>query len=78
MKARSARAASPSEPTAAEIRRAIEFMLYVVDTYGDRYMPILESLIADLDAIERRENPRERARRMVAAYTLDGGLKAIR
>lgn len=78
MKARSFRRQAPVEPGCAEIRSAIGYMLYVVDTYGDRYLPILESLIADLDALELRESPRERARRIMAAYTLDGGLKAIR
>jgi hypothetical protein len=71
MKARSVRAASPSEPTAAEIRRAIEFMLYVVDTYGDRYMPILESLVDDFEAMAQAEPPRVKARRMLAAAMKD-------
>lgn len=75
---RSVRSPERAEHPAVRIRRAIKFMLYVVDTYGDRFLPILESLIADLDAMEKRESPQDRARRILAAYTLDGGLKAIR
>ncbi len=78
MPRRPAKITQDAEATTADVRSAIEYMLYVVDNYGDRYMPILDALINDLEEIERREGPRERARRMLAAHTLDGGLKAIR
>jgi hypothetical protein len=52
--------------------------MYVVDNYGDQYMPIVECLVADLEAMQLRDSPRDKARRMLAAYTIDGGLKAIR
>lgn len=47
-------------------------MAYVVERYGDRYAPILDSLINHLDAAKRRESPRERARRILDAAEADG------
>jgi len=67
-----------AEPTIAEIEREVVHMAYIVERYGDRYAPILDSLCTHLEAARRRESPRERARRILEAYTLDGGLKAIR
>lgn len=77
MKARNASRKHDS-PSQTDVRKAIDFMLYVVDTYGERFLPILDSLIADHDAMEKRESSQDRARRLLAAYTLDGGMKAIR
>lgn len=78
MKARRSRMPDPGEVTIAEIEREVVHMAYVVERYGDRYAPILDSLIGHLEAAKRRESPRDRARRILEAYTLDGGLKAIR
>ena len=75
-----ARARIPAEEpmTVARVERAVVFAAYVVEKYGDQYAPILDALIADLEAMRRQDTPRERARRILAAHTLDGGLKAIR
>lgn len=56
---------SPSVPTIAEIEREVLHMAYIVERYGDRYAPILDSLIGHLEAAKRRENPRERAKRIL-------------
>lgn len=71
--------AASSEPmTIARVERAVVFAAYVVEKYGDEYAPVLDALIADLEAMRRQDTPRERAQRILAAHTLDGGLKAIR
>lgn len=43
------------EPTIARIERALAFMNYVVDHYGERYAPVRDSLIVDLEAYRRRQ-----------------------
>lgn len=75
---RTAGKVTQAEPTIAEIERAVFYMAYVVETYGERYAPILYRLHAELEAAKRRESPRDYARRILEAYTVDGGLKAIR
>jgi hypothetical protein len=60
------------EPTTAEIERGVVHMAYVVDRYGERYAPILDSLIGHLEAARRRESPRERARRILDQAEADG------
>ena len=62
------------EPTITEIQREVVHMAYVVERYGDRYAPILDSLINHLDAAKRRESPRERARRILDAAEADGSV----
>ncbi|UIY45572.1 hypothetical protein [Methylobacterium radiotolerans] len=47
------------EPSVARIKSAVEFMTYVVDRYGERYRPVLDSLIVDLEAHQRSLSPAE-------------------
>ncbi|GGC68294.1 hypothetical protein [Chelatococcus reniformis] len=68
----------PDELTPERIEQAMVFMAYVVMRYGDQYAPILERLEQELADARRRETPRSRAERLLKAYTLDGGSKAIR
>lgn len=42
------------EPTIARIENAVAFMNYVVERYGERYAPVRDSLIVDLEARQRR------------------------
>ena len=60
------------EPTIAEIERGVVFMAYVVETYGERFAPILDSLIVDLEGAKRRDSPHERARRILYQAEADG------
>ena len=64
--------------TVIRVERALVFMAYLVEKYGDRYAPILERLERECDELRRHENPKDRARRILATYTRDGGEKAIR
>ena len=49
------------EPTIARIERALAFMTYVVDHFGERYAPVRDSLIVDLEAYRRRQPSLERS-----------------
>lgn len=64
--------------TIARIEDAVVFMAWVVENLGEHYAPVLDRLLAELEAAKRRESPRDKARRILEAYTVDGGLKAIR
>ncbi len=62
----------------ARLYEAMVFSAYMVEQFGDVYMPILERLEREWQAHVCEASPRERARRILDAHTLDGGLKAIR
>lgn len=50
-----------SEPTVAEIKREVVHMTYIVERYGERYRPILDSLTGHLEARRRRLPSPERS-----------------
>ncbi len=69
------------EPVTAErVERALRLVAYLVarDDEGEAYLPILDRLEDELAECRRRERPRDRALRLLAAHTIDGGLRAIR
>lgn len=68
----------PDPSQVDELEADIVYMAYVVENFGDIYAPILDRLLAELDALRRQESPRDRARRILNAYTREGGVKAIR
>lgn len=49
------------EPTIARIENAVAFMTYVVERFGERYAPVRDSLIVDLEAHQRRLPSSERS-----------------
>ena len=69
---------SPDEMTPERIEQAMVYMAYIVMRYGDQYAPVLERLERELAVARQQETPRARAERLLKAYTLDGGVKAIR
>jgi hypothetical protein len=70
------------------LHRAMLHMAYLVERYGNKYAPEFERLADAWEALQSRDSPAARARRLLAAhtiphpprdlYTRDGGLKAIR
>jgi len=65
------------EPTIAEIEREVLHMAYIVETYGEQYAPILDSLVVALEEARRRGgSPTERARRILDEAEADGRLAA--
>jgi len=66
------------EPITLErIERALVTMAYIVVRHGPAYAPILDRLEREAEEMRRQEAPVDRARRLLEAYTLDGGRKAI-
>jgi hypothetical protein len=57
--------------------RTIALAAYIVLRHGLVYAPFIDRLERELEAA-RRDDPTERARRILQAYTVEGGRKAIR
>ena len=64
-------------PMAERLERALVYAAYIVVRYGPQYAPIVERLERELEAA-RREDPVERAKRILERYTADGGRNAMR
>lgn len=63
--------------TTERLRAALVVAAYIVMRHGDLYAPILERLEREYEEIAARERPLDRARRILEAYTVEGGRKAI-
>ena len=59
------------------VEAAIKAVAYAVVAHGEVYGPILDRLEAELAEMQRRRRPADRARAILDAYTVDGGVKAI-
>lgn len=59
------------------LERALVAMAYIVVRHGPAYAPILDRLEREVEDRRRRDEPVSRARRLLAAYTVDGGSNAI-
>ncbi len=57
--------------------RALVLLAYFIELDGDVHVPIFEKFEAELEEFKRMEGARDRARRLLAAYSRDGGLKAM-
>jgi hypothetical protein len=65
------------EITLERLERALVTMAYLVVRYGAVYAPILDAIEKEIAEHRNREAPVERARRLLSAYTIEGGSKAI-
>jgi hypothetical protein len=57
--------------------RALVLLAYFIELDGDVHLPMFEKFEAELAEFKRAETARERARRLLDAYSRDGGRKAI-
>lgn len=75
-----ARRPDPEPVTPARIERALALCAYLVarDEEGLKLVPIMDRLEAELARARAEEDPVFRARRLLHAYTVPGGLNAIR
>jgi hypothetical protein len=66
--------------TPERIERALRLVAYLVarDDEGEVYLPILDRLEEELAQCHRRERPRDRARRLLAAQVTEVGFRALR
>lgn len=59
------------------LERALALAAYIVLRHGSVYAPYIDRLEKELEAA-RRNDPTERAKRILETYTLEGGRNAIR
>lgn len=59
------------------LERTLALAAYIVLRHGDVYAPYIDRLENELEAA-RRNDPTERAKRILETYTLEGGRKAMR
>lgn len=57
--------------------RALLLLAYFIELDGDVHLPLFEKFEAELEEFKRLEGARDRARRLLMAYSRDGGVKAI-
>lgn len=63
--------------TEDRIERALVLTAYIVTRHGEVYAPLFDRLESELHAARRARAPAERARRVLEAYTVEGGVRAI-
>jgi len=57
--------------------RALVALAYFIELDGDVHLPLFEKFEAELEEFKRAEGAKDRARRLLMAYSREGGLKAI-
>lgn len=63
-----------SEPVTVEfLERALAFAAYVVVKYGSVYSPWMERMERELEAARKREDPQDKARRILEGLALASG-----
>jgi hypothetical protein len=67
------------EPVTVErLERALVTMAYIVIRHGPAAAPLLDRIEQEIATLRSRQAPVDRARRLLEAYTVNGGSKAIR
>lgn len=61
---------NPSEApiTFQEIEEAMVYVAYLVEKYGDAHAPVLDRLEREFEAARLKEQPREKARRILEQH----------
>lgn len=59
------------------MERALLLLAYFIELDGDVHVPIYEKFEAELDELKKKEDTKDRARRLLLAYKRAGGRKAI-
>jgi hypothetical protein len=72
--------AGPSETlTIAErVERALVVLAYCIELDGDVHLPMYERFEEEFKTLKKRQEARERAKQLLAAYTDAGALRQIR
>jgi hypothetical protein len=65
----------PNQPTIIErIERALVVLAYFIELDGDVHVPMFERFEAELEELRQKESARDRARRLLASYSREGGV----
>jgi hypothetical protein len=63
--------------TTERIERALVLLAYFIELDGDVHVPMYEKFEAELEELKKKEDAKDRARRLLLAYKRSGGQKAI-
>ena len=64
-------------PIIERIERALVLLAYFIELDGDVHVPMYEKFEAELEELRKKEDIKDRARRLLLAYKRSGGRKAI-
>jgi hypothetical protein len=64
-------------PLIERIERALVLLALFIELDGDVHVPMYEKFEAELTELQKKENTKDRARRLLLAYKRSGGRKAI-
>jgi hypothetical protein len=59
------------------IERALVLLAYFIELDGDVHVPMYEKFEAELEELKKKEDTRDRARRLLLSYKHSGGRKVI-
>lgn len=59
------------------VERALLVLAYCIELDGDVHLPMYERFEQELEALRKKEDTRQRARRLLQSYTRSGDVKAI-
>jgi hypothetical protein len=69
---------APEQPSTIErVERALILLAYFIELDGDIHVPMYERFEAELQELKKKEDAKDRARRLLASYSRSGGRKAI-
>lgn len=57
--------------------RALVLLAYFIELDGDIHLPLFEKFEGELQELKRKEGAKDRARRLLLAYSREGGVNAI-
>jgi hypothetical protein len=63
--------------TIERIERALLLLAYFIELDGDVHVPMYRKFEAELDELKKKEDTKNRARRLLLGYKRSGGRKAI-
>jgi hypothetical protein len=59
------------------MERALLLLAYFIELDGDIHVPMYEKFEAELEELKKKEDTKDRARRLLLAYKRSGGRRAI-
>ena len=64
-------------PMIERMERALVLLAYFIELDGDVHVPMYEKFEAELEELKKKEDIKDRARRLLDSYKRSGGRKAI-
>jgi hypothetical protein len=63
--------------TVERLERALVLLAYAMECDGPVYAPLFDKLERELETLRSQQDTLSRAKRLLASYTVAGGVKAI-